>query len=110
MRKPVLLLTIALVVSFVFTSGACGTSSPNLYGKWIPSTGGKAPNGFPDQMELFSDGFQITDGYNGTYAAANGKLRLSSSGQKIIYDYELQGAQLTLRSNGSQTIEYTKQK
>ena len=105
-----LTLTIALVISFVITSGACGTSSPNLYGKWIPSTGGAAPQGFPDRMELFSDGLHITDGSRGIYSMADGKLKLSASGHTIIFDYELRGSQLILKENGGRTIEYVKQK
>jgi hypothetical protein len=105
-----LTLTIALVISFVFTSGACGTSSPNLYGKWIPSTGGEAPHGFPDRMELFSSGLHITDGNSGIYSMVDGKLKLSAGGHTIMFDYELRGTQLTLKSNGGLTIEYAKQK
>jgi hypothetical protein len=105
-----LALTIVLAISFVLTSGACGTNSPNLYGKWIPSTGGAAPHGFPDRMELFSDGLHITDGNGGIYSMVGGKLKLSAGGHTIMFDYELRGARLTLKADGGQTIEYTKQK
>jgi hypothetical protein len=107
MRKPTYTLAVVLVIGIVLTSVACGTRNSAFVGKWTPSTGGNAPGGFPDNIEFFSNGTIAVEGHDGTYSLVDGKLKLSASGQVLVYEYEIRGSRLKLTVDGK-TVEYTK--
>jgi hypothetical protein len=108
MRKIIPILAVALVISIMFTSSACGTNSSKLLGNWHISTGGKVPYGFPGNIEFFSDGTIVVDGQSGTYSIIDGKLKLIASSHAAVFDYNIQSTNLTLASS-NEKIEYIKQ-
>lgn len=117
--KRYLLLVIAGV--FILSCAACGGGSSKnsvsqLVGKWIyVSTNDdnrvsqNAPDGFPDEFELFSDGTGSSEGYDVAWIAENGRIKMVLDNYYVhTFSYKYSNKSLSLTDDEGVTVNYKK--
>lgn len=99
------LLAVVSVVAFAQSGGQSA-----LVGKWIPESGGKAPTGLPDDLELFKDGTGIMEGFSISWKVENKRFVISllSSSRATVYNYEISGSKLILTHDNGRNETYVK--
>jgi len=92
------ILVMVLVFGMIFIS--CGGAS-SLVGRWFPEHGGTAPNGLPDDLELFKDGTGVNEGVAISWKAENGRFIISALSRSLTYNYKISGGKLILTSDSN---------
>jgi hypothetical protein len=112
-RKQVLYRTLTIFFMLIMTAFfvGCNGSASAIAGKWIPESGGSAPRGLPDNMELFKDGKGIVEGVGINWKLENGRLYIIHPLIASSWSYKISGSTLTLTNDDNNRSEiYKKQK
>ena len=111
MKKSISKLSVLILVLTLLLSACGGNTSKDLIGTWIPESGSYAPDGFPDNMELFSDGTCEIEGYGGDYSVIDGRFKITANAgggtHTFAFDFELTKETLTLTSD-NESVSYIK--
>jgi uncharacterized protein (TIGR02145 family) len=91
---------------FISLLAACGEGESALVGKWVLESGGKAPSGFPDDLELFKDGTGICEGMSINWKVDKNRFIVASSSIGFALNYTVSDSTLTLTNDNSQSIKY----
>lgn len=116
--KRYLLLIVAGV--FMLCFAACGGASKNpasqLAGKWTYEStkdsdrkSQSAPDGFPDEIEFFSDGTGSSEGYDVAWVAENGRIKIVLDNYYVhTFSYKCSNKSLSLTDDEGVTVNYKK--
>jgi len=99
LKRLLSVLVAALMIALIL-AGCGGGGKTSITGKWLPEGGGKAPSGFPDDMEFFSDGTIVFEDMSGTYTADSGRLVITLLWEAMTFDFEIKGNTLALKQGG----------
>jgi len=82
----------------------------SLVGIWVPEGGGSAPRGFPDKMELLSDGTCIFEGISASWKISGERLFFMNIGGMggEAYNYKMSNSALVLINDHGQRAQYRK--
>jgi uncharacterized protein (TIGR02145 family) len=96
-----------LVSAMLLTAAvsAFGANPPALAGRWVLEEGGRAPAGFPGNMELLRDGTCIVDGKSRAWKTEGGRFYFMGD-KALAYDYKLAGSALTLKNDDGKEVSY----
>jgi tetratricopeptide (TPR) repeat protein len=106
--RTLLLTAVLVVVGFISVGYGQGASS--LVGIWVPDGGGTAPSGFPDKMELLSDGTCILEGRSASWKTSGERLFFMNVGGSsgFAYNYNMSNSALVLINDHGQGAAYRK--
>jgi len=93
----------AMVLAAV--GSAFGANPPALAGRWVLEEGGRAPGGFPGNMELLKDGSCIVDGRSRTWKTESGRFYFMGD-KAVAYNYKMTGSTLTLTNDDGKGVSY----
>jgi tetratricopeptide (TPR) repeat protein len=87
-----------------------GQGASSLVGIWMPEGGGTAPRGFPDKMELLSDGTCIFEGRSASWKTSGERLFFMNIGGSsgVAYNYLMSNSALVLINDHGQGAKYRK--
>ena len=108
MKRLLSVLMAALMIALLL-AGCGGGSQSSLAGEWVPEGGGRAPSGFPDDMEFFSDGTIVFEDMNGTYSIEGKRLKITILWEALTFDFEIRRDTLTLKQDGTSVVYARKQ-
>jgi len=105
-------LMLSAVVILGVVSVGYGQGASSLAGIWVPDGGGTAPRGFPDQMELMSDGTCIFEGNSASWKTSGERLYFMNIGGSsgIAYNYKNSDSELVLINDQGYGAKYRKHK
>ena len=94
-------------------SGSKGASALTG-GVWTIEEGRRAPSGFPDEIEFFSDGTCLCDGIygdtnNARYSVDGKRLKITIVWDALTYDFEVKGNTLSL-TDWDDTVIYKRER
>ncbi len=90
---------------FITVGSAFGANPPTLAGRWVLEEGGRAPSGFPGNMELLKDGSCIVDGRSRTWKTEGGRFYFMGD-KALAFDYKMSGSTLTLTNDDGKGVSY----
>jgi len=98
---------VALLSAMVLAAvgSAFGANPPALAGRWVLEEGGRAPSGFPGNMELLKDGSCIVDGKSRAWKTESGRFYFMGD-KAVAYDYKMAGSTLTLKNDDGKEVSY----
>jgi len=100
--------TLTLTFEGESITGTRITESQSPVGRWVPEGRGKAPSGFPDKMEITSDGAGIGDGMGFKWRIENSRIRFDfGAWGAMAYYYIIYGSKLIL-TNDDDCVTYVK--
>jgi len=104
----------ALILAVAAGAAGCRDAGTALVGRWVPAVGswvpeqgGRAPSGFPGDLEFLKDGTGIVDKRGVKWTAEDGRLILrADDGQAAGYGYQFSGSTLILADDQGRSINY----
>jgi len=108
----VVVVAIVAVAALLGGGGGSGSGGQSalIGGVWLAENDGRAPRGFPDSIEFFSDGTCIFDLYsdagNASFSIDGKRLKVAILWEAFTYDFDVKGNSLTLRDDSGDTVVY----
>ena len=112
MKNKKIICTVVLFICVVMTSVAACGKSEKLTGEWYAQN---ERNGFPDYMNLFSNGTGVVDnGYDVEWYTEKESIKLTAvsgfSRESLVLEYKITGGKLKLTDKNDNTVIYTRKK
>jgi uncharacterized protein (TIGR02145 family) len=93
------------VIVSAIAGSAWGANPPSLANRWVLEEGGRAPAGFPGNMELLKDGSCIVDGKSRTWKTEGARFYFMGD-KALAFDYKMSGGTLTLTNDDGKGVAY----